>query len=86
MKIARSARKHYERDGLTDESVLFVVEYPIRIIHENDQQNKEVYLGVDPDLKMLEVVTVEFIDGEKVIIHAMKMTKKYLKYLIGGKK
>jgi hypothetical protein len=85
MKIAGSARKHYQRDGLTDEDVIFVVEHPIRIIRTLDDQSKELYLGIDPNLKTLEVVTVEFIAGEKVIIHAMKMTKKYLKYLVGGR-
>jgi hypothetical protein len=84
MKIAKSARKHYKRDNLSDEDVLFAVEHPIKIIEETDFQNKKLYFGVDKKVRMLEVVTVEIIDDEEVIIHAMKMQKKYLKYLIGG--
>jgi transposase len=84
VKIAASARKHYLRDNLTDEDVLFAVKHPIKIIQETDSQNKKLYIGVDKNVRMLEVVTVEFIENEEVIIHAMKMTKKYLKYLVGG--
>jgi hypothetical protein len=82
MKILPSARKHYASQNITDEDVLFVVENPIRVIVFDDENNRTLYLGIDPKIRFLEVVAVELVNGEDAIIHAMKMTKKYLNLLL----
>jgi hypothetical protein len=81
MKILPSARKHYANQNITDEDVMFVIENPIRVIAFDDENHRTLYLGIDPKIRFLEAVTIELVDGEEAVIHAMKMTKKYMHLL-----
>jgi hypothetical protein len=83
MKILDSARKHYQRDGITDEDVEFVVNHPLRRVYDFESQpDKILYLGLNHSLTVLEAITIEIADGEEIVIHAMKATKKHLEYLL----
>lgn len=44
-----------------------------------EDPDKWLYLGVDADGTSLEIVTIQGDDEVEVVIHAMKMRKKYLR-------
>ncbi|MDR0520144.1 MAG: hypothetical protein LBG82_08900 [Clostridiales Family XIII bacterium] len=82
MIIIDSARKHYNRENLKDEDVLHAVKYYIvKVPNFEGDIDKTLYIGTDTSVRLLEVIIVENIAGEEVIIHAQKLTKKYIHYL-----
>jgi hypothetical protein len=82
MIIIESARKHYFKEQLTDEDVLHAVKfYIVRVTNFEEDADKILYIGTDISTRLLEVIIVENRDGEEVIIHAQKLTKKYIHYL-----
>jgi hypothetical protein len=82
MIIIESARRHYAKEQLTDEDVLHAVRcYIVRVTNFEDDADKTLYIGTDISTRLLEVIIVENRDGEEVVIHAQKLTKKYLHYL-----
>jgi hypothetical protein len=82
MIIIESARRHYTKERLTDDDVLHAVEYYIvRVANFEGDADKVLYIGTDLSTRLLEVIIVENRDGEEVIIHAQKLTKKYVRYL-----
>ncbi|GMO48407.1 MAG: hypothetical protein Ta2G_03950 [Termitinemataceae bacterium] len=77
IKIIDSARKH----GVPDDDIVYVIEHPLEILELEYDPQKLLYIGFDRSLRALEVVTVININGEEVVIHAMKATKKILEIL-----
>jgi len=58
MRIAASARKHYQRDKLTDAGVLWAAGNPVyRASLENDS-HRRLYLGFDDTGKALELIVL----------------------------
>ncbi|MDR3305705.1 MAG: hypothetical protein LBS85_06780, partial [Clostridiales Family XIII bacterium] len=58
--IAESARKHYQRDNISDVDVLFVYNHPLRIVSNfEDNPNKELLFGVDSKIRTIEEITIE---------------------------
>jgi hypothetical protein len=86
LNIAASAMKHFSRDGITIEDILYIIENPVLVrVEETEPYLKQLYLGFDPKTRVLEAVTVEFRNNEETIIHAMKATKDHEKLLELGK-
>ncbi|MFP3043803.1 hypothetical protein LQZ19_18480 [Treponema primitia] len=77
LKIIDSARKH----GVSDADIIYVIEHAIEVIELEDEPQKLLYIGFDRSLRALEVVTVVKINGEEIVIHAMKATKKVIDIL-----
>ena len=85
LKIVYSARKH----GIPDEDIMYVIEHAIEVLEIEEEPQKLLYIGFDRSLRILEVITVLKINGEEIVIHAMKATKKVrkiFKELQNGKK
>jgi hypothetical protein len=77
LKIIDSARKH----GISDEDILYVIFHAIEVIQINDEPEKLLYIGFDRSLRVLEVITVLKVNGEELVIHAMKATQKIIDIL-----
>jgi hypothetical protein len=77
LKIIDSARKH----GISDEDIIYVIEHAIEVIELEDEPQKLLYIGFDRSLRVLELITVVKVNGEEIVIHAMKATKKVLDIL-----
>lgn len=78
-----SARKHYERDRLSDEHVLHAymnasLSYPL---DANDNPAKWLVLGFDPSSRLLEMIVMLFDEERALIIHAMKARPHYAQKL-----
>lgn len=71
MEIRQSARKH----GVTDPEMHHAVNHPL-VVYEQDDA-KVLYLGPDPAGNLLEIVTVLRVDETEIVIHAMRMRRKY---------
>ena len=76
-KIIASARKH----GISDEDILYVVSHAIEVILLDDEPEKLLYIGFDRSLRVLEVITILKVNGEEIVIHAMKATQKIIDIL-----
>jgi hypothetical protein len=77
LKIIDSARKH----GISDEDIMYVISHAIEVIEIDDEPQKLLYIGFDRSLRVLEVVTVVKVNGEEIVIHAMKATQKVIDIL-----
>ncbi len=74
MKIASSARKH----DIDPADIRHAVRHAIRIVPDDDDPDRVLYLGPDRAARLLEVVVL---DGDDVAIHAMPIRPKFLDYL-----
>ena len=72
MGIYESARKQ----GISDEDIHHGAEHARVVADENDT-GKVLYLGPDRAGNLLEIVTVLRDDGTEIVIHAMKMRRIY---------
>ena len=77
LKIIDSARKH----GISDEDILYVISHALEVIVIDDEPEKILYIGFDRSLRILEVITVLKVNGEEIVIHAMKATQKVIDVL-----
>jgi hypothetical protein len=77
LKIIDSARKH----GISDEDIVYVISHAIEVIQIDDEPEKLLYIGFDRSLRVLEVITVLTVNGEEIVIHAMKATQKVIDIL-----
>ena len=77
LKIIDSARKH----GISDEDILYVISHAIEVLVIDDEPEKLLYIGFDRSLRVLEVITVLKVNGEEMVIHAMKATQKIVDVL-----
>ena len=75
-----SARRH----GATDADIRHVVEHAMFVGERKDSQMLD--LGPDMAGNLLEVVAAVRDDGSGVVIHAMKMRKRYRALMTGGER
>ncbi len=78
MEIHPSARRH----GIADEDMEHAVPHAMAIDDQGD--DTRLYLGPARNTDLLEVVTIIRDDGSDLVIHAMKMRRKYRPLLPGG--
>ncbi|MCK0118576.1 toxin [Isoptericola sp. S6320L] len=83
MKVHESARKHYKRDRLTDDVVLYAGVHALlrEPLDDEDDPRRWLLLGVDPAGRVLELVILAFDSGAELVIHAMKARQQYLDWL-----
>ena len=73
MEIADNARKH----GVADEDIEHAVRNAIRVLGQGD---RDLYLGADRTVRLLEVVVLDD-DGQPIAIHAMTLRPKFYEHL-----
>lgn len=75
-----SARKHYRRDRLDDDALLYAASHVLssRPLDDEDDPRRWLLIAVDPAGRLLELVTLVCDDGYELIIHAMKARSRYL--------
>lgn len=73
MKILRSALKH----GCTPADIVHAIAGAWQRTKVGEEPDRWLYVGVDGSSRPLEIVTVQGDDGDEVVIHAMKLRKKY---------
>jgi hypothetical protein len=78
MDIHPSARRH----GIADEDIEHAVAHAMAIDDQDD--DTRLYLGPARNADLLEVVTILRKDGSDLVVHAMKMRRKYRRLLPGG--
>ena len=71
MDIYESARKH----GVSDDDIEHAIFHAL--VAREDDEGKVLYLGPDRSGNLLEVVTVQRVDQNEVVIHAMPMRRIY---------
>lgn len=75
------------RHGIEPADMEHVVAHPLAVLDEENDEgiNQALYLGWNRagDF-LLEVVVLHFDDGREMVIHAMKMQRRYDRYLPGG--
>ena len=72
--ILDSALKH----GITEENIFFCLVHSLNDIVIDDHPIKRVFAGFDNMGRALEIVAIEDDEQDRlVVIHAMKLTKKY---------
>lgn len=78
--LHQSARKHYRRDRLDDQAVLYATEHVLysRALDDEDDPRRWLMIGTDPAGRLLELVALIFDDGHELLIHAMKARAQYL--------
>lgn len=77
VEIYDSARKH----GIADEDIEHATEHALVAGEQDDA--KILYLGPDRAGNLLEVVTVARDDGTEIVIHAMRMRRRYEPFIRG---
>jgi hypothetical protein len=73
-----SARKH----GIADEDIEHATRNAMAI--DNVDEDTRLYLGPSRSADLLEVVTIVRDDGTELVIHAMRMRRKYGRLLPEG--
>jgi len=76
-RIHPSARKH----GIRDEDIEHAIANAMRADEQED--DTRLYLGPARSAELLEVVSVDRGDGTEMVIHAMKMRRKYRRLIRG---
>jgi hypothetical protein len=79
VRIIYSAREH----GVHDEDIWCVYKHAVSRLIMNKDPEKCMLFGYDTIGRPLEVGYFED-NGDRVIMHAMKCRKKYLKFLLRG--
>jgi hypothetical protein len=78
VEIHPSARRH----GIADGDIEHAMEHALAIEHQDD--DTRLYLGPSRSADLLEVVTIVRDDGSELVIHAMRMRRKYQRLLPEG--
>ena len=78
-KVHASARKHFGRDRLCDEAILYAYEHALnsRALDDEDDPRRWLVVGVDQSGRVLEMVVLLFDDGGELLIHAMKARPQF---------
>lgn len=79
VEILRSALKH----GVSPADIAYAIFGAWQRTRVGEDPDRWLYIGVDGTARPLEIVTVQGDDGAEVVIHAMKLRKKY--YPEGGR-
>ena len=76
IRFSRSAAPH----GVSHDRSRYVVEHCACPLYPPDQEDEDliVFLGPDSRGVALEVIGVELDDGDLLVIHAMKLRRRYL--------
>ena len=77
LDIHPSARKH----GISDTDIKHVVDNAMTAYDQED--DLRLYLGAASNADLIEVVTVVRGSGREMAVHAMKMRRKYRRFLPG---
>ena len=79
-RLHASARKHFGRDRLTDEAVLYAYEHALnsRPLDDEDDPRRWLVVGIDQSGRVLEMVVLVFDGGGELLIHAMKARPQFL--------
>jgi len=77
VEIFASAGRH----GVADDDIRHAVEHAVVAGEQDD--GKVLYLGADRSGNLLEVVSVVRDDDTEVVIHAMRMRRRYAPFLHG---
>ncbi len=79
MKVHRSALKH----GVSSEDAVQAADWSqwIEPLEEDDWPHRELRLGFDTQVRLLETVVLIFESGEELVIHAMPARKQFLELL-----
>ena len=82
-KLHASARKHFGRDRLTDESVLYAYEHALnsRPLDDEDDPRRWLVVGIDQSGRVLEMVVLIFDSGGGLLFHALKGRPQLLEEL-----
>lgn len=80
LELHQSARKHYRRDRLTDDAVVYAANHVLSSwpLDDEDDPRRWLMIGIDSVGRALELVSLVFDDGYTLIIHAMKARRQYL--------
>jgi len=79
VRFFKSALKH----GCSPADIAHAVSSAWQRTRVGEDPSKWLYVGVDASARPLEIVTVEGDDGVEVVIHAMRLRKRY--YPRGGR-
>jgi len=79
VKVHRSALKH----GVSSEDAVQAADWSqwIEPLEEDDWPHRELRLGFDTQVRLLETVVLIFESGEELVIHAMPARKQFLELL-----
>ena len=80
MEIHLSARTH----GIADDDIIHAVENALAgyaLEDRGDEPRRTLLLGPDRNANLLEIVVLEFDDGGRLAIHAMRIRPKYVPLL-----
>lgn len=76
--VRDSARKH----GISDGDMCHAIAHSIVVlVVDRGPRGRAIHLGASPPGRLLEVVTVDEGEGKLLIIHAMAMRPKFMRYL-----
>lgn len=77
MEIHPSARRH----GITDEDILHAIEHSMLVDDLGDDPDRWLVIGPDPAANLLELVVLITSEGDELIIHAMRLRRRYRRLL-----
>jgi len=79
VKVHRSALKH----GVSSEDAVQAADWSqwIEPLEDDDWPHRELRLGFDTQVRLLETVVLIFESGEELVIHAMPARKQFLELL-----
>ena len=83
-KVHSSARKHFGRDCLSEEAILYAYEHALnsRPLDVEDDPRHWLEVGIDQSERVLELVVLVFDGGGELLIHAMKARAQFLDELV----
>lgn len=83
-KVHASARKHFGRDCLSDEAILYAYEHALnsRPLDDEDDPRRWLVVGIDQSERVLELVVLVFDGGGELLIHVMKARARFLDELV----
>ena len=83
-KVHASARKHFGRDRLSDEVILYAYEHALnsRPLDDEDDPRRWLVVGIDQSGRVLDTVVRVIDGGGELLIHAMKARAQFLDELV----
>ena len=83
-KVHASARKHFGRDRLSDEAILYAYEHALnsRPLDDEDDPRRWRVVGIDQSGRVHELVVLVFDGGGELLIHAIKARAQFLDELV----
>lgn len=74
-KVHASARKHFGRDRLSDEAILYAYEHALnsRPLDDEDDPRRWLVVGIDQSGRVLELVVLVFDGGGELLIRLFRV-------------